>query len=125
MPGKGRIISRDYTPDEMAAIEAGAGAQGLTSKQALACLGHTTNDVFLNETAYWGNVPENVWGYTVGGYEVIKKWLPYREASLLARPLTKEEVREVTEIARRIAAILLLAPALDANYKACRESAYL
>jgi hypothetical protein len=30
--------------------------------------------------------------------------------------LTKEEIRYVQEMARRIAAILLLEPALDANY---------
>jgi hypothetical protein len=30
-------------------------------------------DVFLNETACWQNVPEAVWKYTIGGYQVIKK----------------------------------------------------
>ena len=35
----------------------------------------------LNESAYWRNVPEKVWDYTIGGYQVIKKWLSYREQS--------------------------------------------
>lgn len=37
--------------------------------------------------------------YDIGGYQVIKKWLSYREAKLLGRPLTKEEVRYVQEMA--------------------------
>ena len=47
----------------------------------------------------------------------MKKWLSYREEKRLGRPLTKEEVRHVQEMARRIAAILLRGPALDANYQ--------
>ena len=35
---------------------------------------------------------------------------------LLGRPLTKDEVRYVQEMGRRIAALLLLEPALDVNY---------
>ena len=57
-----------------------------------------------------------MWSYTIGGYQVIKKWLSYRERPLLGRDLTPDEARYVTEMARRIAAILLLEPALDANY---------
>jgi len=37
---------------------------------------------------------------------------------LLGRGLTVAEVRYVTETARRIAALLALQPALDANYRA-------
>lgn len=68
--------------------------------------------------AYWRNVPTGVWSYTIGGYQVMKKWLSYRERSLLGRDLSKDEAREVMNMARRIAAILLLAPALDVNYRA-------
>jgi hypothetical protein len=41
----------------------------------------------------------------------------YREHKLLGRPLTTDEAREVMNIARRIASILLLEPSLDANYQ--------
>ena len=74
--------------------------------------------------AYWANISLRVWEYTIGGYQVIKKWLSYREQKLLGRPLTKDEVRYVQEIARRIAAILLLEPALDRNYRSIKEQAY-
>ncbi len=108
MPGRGRAIKRPYTAAELAALEADTQEQ----------LGATTYDIYLNEAACWHNVPSNVWSYTLGGYQVIKKWLSYREQPLLGRPLITEEVREVTAMARRIAAILLLAPALDASYAA-------
>jgi hypothetical protein len=29
--------------------------------------------------SYWRNVLARVWGYYIGGYQVIKKWLSYRE----------------------------------------------
>jgi hypothetical protein len=38
--------------------------------------------------------------------------------------VTKDEVRYVQEMARRIAAILLLEPALDANYEAIKADAF-
>ncbi|MHB0979667.1 MAG: type ISP restriction/modification enzyme [Thermoleophilia bacterium] len=118
MPGKGRIVERDYSPDELDTLRVGTEALGLTLEEALAHLGATTRDIYLNDVAYWRNVPAGVWSYTIGGYQVMKKWLSYRERSLLGRDLSKDEAREVMNMARRIAAILLLEPALDANYRA-------
>jgi len=77
-------------------------------------------DVWLNDRAYWANVPKAVWEYTLGGYQVIKKWLSYRERPLLGRDLTIEEARYVSEMVRRIAAIISLGPALDASYEAVK-----
>ena len=77
-------------------------------------------DIYLNDHTCWRNVPQAVWDFTIGGYQVIKKWLSYREKTLLGRALTVEEVRYVTEMARRLAALLALQPALDANYRAQR-----
>jgi hypothetical protein len=124
MPGKGKAIKRDYTPDELAAIRAGAAALGLTLEQVLEHQGESTYDIYLNEVAYWQNIPEKVWNYYIGGYQVIKKWLSYREQPLLGRPLTLDEVEEVTHIARRLAAIVLLEPALNANYQTAKDSCY-
>jgi Type ISP C-terminal specificity domain len=80
------------------------------------------SNVYLNDTAYWRNVPANVWEYTIGGYQVIKKWLSYREHGLLGRALTTDEAREVTHMARRIAAVVLLSRALDINYLAVKQA---
>jgi hypothetical protein len=124
MPGKGRAIERNYAKPEEDAISAGAKIFGLSSEQAFAMLGAKTSDIYLNDLAYWANVPVKVWEYTIGGYQVIKKWLSYREQKLLGRPLTKGEVRYVQEMVRRIAAILLLQPTLDANYKAAKSNTF-
>ena len=43
-------------------------------------------DIHLNATTHWKDIPEPVWNYTLGGYQVLKKWLSYRESALLARP---------------------------------------
>ena len=58
--------------------------------------------------AYWQNVSAKVWNYFIVGYQVIKKWLSYREQSLLGRPLTPKEVEEITSMARRLADQLLV-----------------
>ena len=89
MPGQGRAVERAYAHDERAA------------------LGDTTLDIYLNDRAFWRNVPAAVWRYKLGGYQVLKKWLSYRERNVLGRPLRLEEVLHFTNTARRIAAILL------------------
>src|SRR5207253_8603679 len=76
MPGKGRTRTRDYTAEERTVLQ-----------NAIAALGEETQDIFLNEAACWSNVPTHVWDYTIGGYQVIKKWLSYRELEILGRSL--------------------------------------
>jgi hypothetical protein len=124
MPGKGRIAQRAYDEAELDAIADTAKARGLSPKATLALLGPDTRDVYLNEIAYWRNVPANVWDYYIGGYQVIKKWLSYREQELLGRELHTEEAREVIAMVRRLAAIVLLQPALDENYHRAAANAY-
>ena len=87
-------------------------------------LGARVHDVYLNQVAYWANVPEKVWDFTIGGYQVMKKWLSYREHSMLGRDLTIDEAEYFTEMARRITAVLLMSPALDENYQACKAATY-
>ena len=97
MPGHGRVTEREYTADERTALGG-----------TIAVLGETTFDIHLNDSAYWCNVPSAVWGYKLGGYQVLKKWLSYREHAILQRALTPHEVQHFTDTARRIAAILSL-----------------
>lgn len=75
-------------------------------------------DVYLNDVAFWKTVPSSVWEYRIGGYQVIKKWLSYREGKILGRPLTSAEVKEVSGIIRRITALIVMQSSLDANYRA-------
>ena len=97
MPGQGRIVEREYTADERAALGDAPGV-----------LGQTTFDIYLNGAAYWRNVPAAVWRYKLGGYQVLKKWLSYRERPVLGRALTPEEVFYFAEVARRIGRMTLL-----------------
>ena len=97
MPGQGRVVERDYTAAERAALG-----------DAISTLGETTFDVYLNERAYWRNVPAAVWNYQLGGYQVLKKWLSYRESKVLDRPLRPEEMQHFTDTARRIGMIIQL-----------------
>jgi hypothetical protein len=69
-------------------------------------------------------VPTAVWEYTIGGYLVLKKWLSYREAEVIGREITKDEAREFTQMVRRIAALVLLEPALDKNYLDAKANPY-
>lgn len=124
MPGKGRYEEREYTEEERQAIIQGAKALGLSEDEAFNRLGKTTFDIYLNDTAYWRNVPNGVWRYYIGGYQVIKKWLSYREKRMLGRGITIDEAAEVRNMTRRIAAILLIEPQLDGNYRKVKEETY-
>ena len=95
MPGQGRAVERGYTAAEREALG-----------DAVAVLGDATVDVHLNDNARWSNVPAAVWNYKLGGYQVLKKWLSYRESKILGRYLLPEEVQHFTDTARRIAKIL-------------------
>ena len=97
MPGQGRVVERPHTTDERVAFGGD-----------VSTLGETTFDIYLNDRAYWRNVPAAVWSYKLGGYQVLKKWLSYREKKVLGRALLPEEVQHFTDTARRIAAILLV-----------------
>ena len=97
MPGQGSVTQREYAPSEQLALG-----------DARHSLGDSTFDIYLNERAFWRNVPAAVWTYKLGGYQVLKKWLSYREHTILNRPLTPDEVQQFTNTARHIAAILHL-----------------
>jgi hypothetical protein len=80
--------------------------------------GQATGDLWLNDTIHLKNVPEGVWGYELGGYPVVKKWLGYRdEKRRPERGLTLAELDHLREIVHRLAALLLLHERLDAAYE--------
>jgi hypothetical protein len=118
MPGRGKFSIRPCTEQERVKLQNIADQQSATLATALSLLGESCVDAHLNDTVFWSAIPVNVWEYTLGGYQVLKKWLSYREGALLGRPLRIDEVRYFAEVVRRITAILLLGPALNASYKA-------
>jgi hypothetical protein len=124
MPGVGLTRPREFTDAEKQAMAEGAAELGLELEDVLSLWGSSAVEVYLNGESFWDAVPAAVWEYTIGGYLVLKKWLSYRDRSILGRALTKDEAREFTQMVRRIAALLLLDPALDANYLAVKSDLY-
>jgi hypothetical protein len=112
MPGAGKFEERGRTEDDSA---------GLTDDQR-EDLGEQVLDIYLNDHARWIDIPAAVWDYKIGGFQVLRKWLSYREQRALGRDITTAEARHFTAMARRITALVMLGPKLDANYIAVTES---
>ncbi|MEU7863834.1 type ISP restriction/modification enzyme [Nonomuraea sp. NPDC049141] len=106
MPGAGK-----YDVHERAAAD----GERLTNEER-DVLGEQTLDIYLNDSARWRGVPAAAWDFKIGGFQVLRKWLSYREKRVLGRDLTTAEAREFTNIARRLTALVLLGPKLDTNY---------
>ena len=112
MPGRGRFEVR-----ERSGVEHGA-----LTEEDLDLLGSQVVDVYLNERVCWKGVPEAVWDFKIGGFQVLRKWLSYRELSVLGRDLNVAEVRQFARICRRLTELVLLCPRLDANYRSVIDS---
>jgi len=110
--GKGRWKPRPYLANELPAIDYAFN------------WGERTGDLYLNDEAYFANVPERVWTYQLGGYPVLKKWLGYRQEDRRGTPLTDEERRWFRQIIQRIGALLALEPSLDSLYQEAVASSF-
>ena len=84
-------------------------------------------DVYLNgelgDGTHWSGVPEAAWNFHIGGYQAAKKWLSYRQVSVLGRDLRDEEALHFTGMIRRLSGLVLLGKELDENYRMARDSA--
>lgn len=123
MPGVGNTTQRAWKDAERAALSQIADRHNLDLDTLLGLIGEQAVDVHMNADAKWEGVPSKVWAYTLGGYQVLKKWLSYREAAVLGRALTGEEALHFAKTARRITEILCMGPALDAAHAKARECA--
>ena len=116
MPGRGKIQVRQRTEEEQEELVEGLAELGITEAEALGRLGKHVVYLYLNDACAWINVPQNVWELYIGGYQVIKKWLSYREFSFIKRPISPAEADEVQAMARRLMALCLMQSELDVNY---------
>ncbi len=123
MPGSGQTNERDWTADEMVALARIAERHELDVATLLTKIGGHAVDVRINADAGWHAVPAKCWSYTSGGYHVLKKWLSYREAVVLGRPLRGDEILHFAKTARRITEVLCMGPALDAAHALARTDA--
>lgn len=120
MPGRGKFIQRSFTKEEEEALS--GKLSGVRKNELIERVGPVTYDVYLNDIAFWRNVPEGVWNYIIGGYQVFKKWLSYQEYEVLGRSITADEARQGSNICRRITALLLLQKNLDDSYEKIKKS---
>ena len=123
MPGGGNVTVRSWTEIERETLSQLAERHDLALDTMLGLIGEQAVDVYINADAKWEAVPTKVWDYTLGGYQVLKKWLSYRDAAVLGRALTGDEALHFTKTARRITEILCMGPALDAAHAKARDCA--
>lgn len=55
---------------------------------------YTDGKLFINKTQYFDNVPENIWNFNLGGYQVLDKWLKSRKK----RELSVQEILHFIQI---------------------------
>ena len=84
--GKGRKAGLRYEPDEQR--------------------------VYINATQYFAPVPEAVWTYQVGGYQVCEKWLKDRQE----RRLEVDDIRTYCRIVTALGLTLDIQQEIDALY---------
>lgn len=122
LPSHGKLSVRDYSQDERQAVETVARSMRVHAGAAYSLLGDSTRDIYLNDRVCLRNVPAKVWDFTVGGYQVLKKWLSYRETAIMGRPLTFEEVEDFCTVIRRIVGLKLMGFHLNKSYSIIRDS---
>lgn len=116
MPRTGRSTTAAWSPEDRAAAAAQGMGGTIDGDGIEALLGNQMVTVELNDSVRLERVPTLVWQAAFGGRNVIKKWLSYRTKAVLGRDLTTAEARHLTRMTQSVAALLLLAPALDESY---------
>ena len=69
----------------------------------------TRGCVFINGAQFFEGVPTDVWGYTIGGYQVALKWLKDRKGRLL----TFDELKTYSNIISALAETIRLQAKID------------
>jgi hypothetical protein len=80
--------------------------------------GDRVGRIYVSETSGWGGVPQDIWEYESGGWQVLSKWLSYR----CNQDLSADDVRYVSGLLRRLCAIRLLEGACDDVAAAARRT---
>lgn len=70
--------------------------------------------IHINATQGFADVPPEVWGYTIGGYQVLDKYLKSRRG----RVLSLDEIENVEAVANVLAHTIELVTEIDAAYRA-------
>ncbi len=76
--------------------------------------------VYINKTQYFEPVPEEVWEYQVGGYQVCHKWLKDRKE----RRLEYEDIRTYCQIVTALARTIQIQTEIDELYPRVEEKIF-
>lgn len=68
-----------------------------------------TKRVYINKEQYFENIPQKLWEYRIGGYQVLDKWLKDRSE----RRLTPSDVRHYCRIATALSETIKIQDKLD------------
>ncbi len=70
---------------------------------------HEDNKVWINDTQHFTDVPQDVWEYEIGAYQVCLKWLKDRKD----KPLSREEMNRYRQILVAISQTLQIMHTID------------
>jgi type I restriction-modification system DNA methylase subunit len=55
---------------------------------------HSEDKVFINKTQYFDGIPDYIWDFYIGSYQVLDRWLKYKKG----RELTVQEIMQFIQI---------------------------
>jgi len=77
-----------FVPDTISSVDATSGGSDAISS--------VSGRVYINETQYFGSVPQLAWNFYIGGYQPAQKWLKDRRG----RTLTMQDIAHYQRIIR-------------------------
>lgn len=66
----------------------------ITGSNNVESVKYTNGKLYINKTQYFDNIPNNVWNFYIGGYQVLDKWLKSRKK----RELSVQEILHFIQI---------------------------
>lgn len=112
-PRPGNYYHRANKLGEIKALSTLAKKMGVDSEAWDGVLGDEVVDIALNHYTHCQGIPARVWEYSIGGRQVLAKWLSYREYKIIHRPLRHDEVMHFIDIARRLTILCLFEATLE------------
>ena len=76
--------------------------------------------VYINPTQYFAPVPQAVWDYRIGGYQVCEKWL--KDRAKAERRLGVEDIKTYCRIVTALGLTIEIQEAIDALYPRIEDS---
>lgn len=79
---------------------------------------YSDNNVYINKEQYFSNIPQEIWEYRMGGYQVMDKWLKDRKG----QALSLQDIHHYIRIARALELTGQYQQKIDRLYPRVEES---